>query len=94
MKAIRIGQWDFDHVEYDAAGDALYLSIGQPRPSYGCETPEGHVQLFDQENNAFCGLTLISIAQLLGDRPGEDLRVTMPAQPERIATADLELALA
>ena len=33
VKAIRIRQWSFDHVEYDAAGDVLYLSIGEPRPS-------------------------------------------------------------
>jgi hypothetical protein len=94
VKAIRIGQWSFDHVEYDAAGDVLYLSIGEPRPSYGRETPEGHVQLFDQETDVFCGVTLISVAQLLGERTGEDIRVTMPARPERISTADLQLALA
>jgi hypothetical protein len=55
VKAIKIGHWEFDHVEYDADGDVLYLSIGEPRPSYGRETPEGHVQLFDQETDAFCG---------------------------------------
>jgi uncharacterized protein YuzE len=94
VKAIKIGHWEFDHVEYDADGDVLYLSIGEPRPSYGRETPEGHVQLFDQETDAFCGLTLISIAQLLGRLAGDDVEVTMPARPERVATADLQFALA
>jgi uncharacterized protein YuzE len=92
--AINIGQWEFDHVEYDAEGDVLYLSMGEPRPSYGHETPEGHVQLFDQETDAFCGLTLISIAEVLGNLDGDDVTVTMPARPECIATADLQLALA
>ena len=52
------------------------------------------MELFDQETDVFCGLTLISVVQLLGERTGEDIRVTMPARPERISTADLQLALA
>ena len=46
---IAIGQWEFDQIEYDAEGDVLYLTIGEPRPSHGRETPEDHVQLFDQK---------------------------------------------
>ena len=94
MTPITIGQWEFDHVEYDAEGDVLYLTMGEPRPSHGRETPEGHIQLFDEETDAFCGLTLISIAELLERLHGDEVKVTMPARPERIATADLELALA
>jgi uncharacterized protein YuzE len=91
---IKIGDWEFDHVEYDAPADVLYLTMGEPRPSYGRDTPEGHVQLFDQESGEFCGLTLISIAELIMQLRGDDVRVTMPARPERIATADLKFALA
>jgi hypothetical protein len=39
-------------------------------------------------------LTLISIAELLERLHGDEVKVTMPARPERIATADLEFALA
>ena len=94
MTPMTIGQWEFDHVEYDAEGDVLYLTIGEPRPSHGRETPEGHIQLFDEATDEFCGLTLISIAELLERLQGDEVTVTMPARPERIATADLEFALA
>jgi hypothetical protein len=39
--SIRIGPLAFDHVDYDAEGDILYLHVGQPQPGEG-ETPAGH----------------------------------------------------
>ena len=35
---IHLGPYTFDHVVYDAEGDVLYLSIGEPRPAY--DSPE------------------------------------------------------
>jgi hypothetical protein len=40
---IRIGPLTFDHADYDADGDVLYLHVGEPQPGEGEETPEGHV---------------------------------------------------
>jgi uncharacterized protein YuzE len=89
--SIRIGDWTFDNMEYDAEGDVLYLSVGEPRPSVGEETPEGHVLMFDVETGEFCGLTLISIRHLAALH-GDDLRVTVP-HAERIDAGDLEPVL-
>jgi hypothetical protein len=58
---------------------------------HACD-PDGAV--FDQESGEFCGLTLISIAELIMQMRGDDVRVTMPARPERIASADLKFAVA
>jgi uncharacterized protein YuzE len=87
---IRIGDWEFDNGEYDADADVLYLSIGDPRPAVGEETPEGHVLLFD-EIGEFCGLTLVSIGHLIALH-GDDLTVTVP-HAERIDAADLKTVL-
>ena len=38
---IRIGPLEFDHADYDADGDVLYLHVGQPQPGEGEETPRG-----------------------------------------------------
>lgn len=88
---IRVGEWTFDSIEYDAEGDVLYLSIGEPRPAIGEETPEGHVLLFDAETGEFCGLTLVSVRHLVDAHDG-DLMVTLP-HAERIDAADLKPAL-
>jgi uncharacterized protein YuzE len=64
MSRIKVGDWYFDSVEYDADSDVLYLSIGEPRPGYGEETPEGHVWRLDEEGE-FCGLTLIDVQATL-----------------------------
>lgn len=73
---IRIGDWQFDDIDYDAEADVLYMSMGKPRPGYGEETPEGHILRFD-EAGEFCGLTLIGVRQLM-DSNGE-LTVSVPA---------------
>jgi hypothetical protein len=36
---IRIGPLVFDHAEYDAESDVLYLHVGPPREAEGEETP-------------------------------------------------------
>ena len=71
---IKVGDWFFDSAEYDAENDVLYLSIGEPRPGYGEETPEGHIVRFDEEGE-FCGVTLIDVRAQL-DRGA--ISVTMP----------------
>jgi uncharacterized protein YuzE len=73
---ITIGTITFDHVDYDADGDVLYMSVGEqrePADSYG--TAEGHNVRYD-ENGQVIALTLVNAKWLL-ERDGE-VRVTIP----------------
>jgi hypothetical protein len=40
---IRIGSVAFDHADYDAENDVLYLHVGEPQEAEGEETLEEHV---------------------------------------------------
>lgn len=84
---VRIGPLVFDHADYDAEGDVLYLHIGAPQDGEGEETPEGHVLRFEPGTHRIVGLTVINARWLL-DRHGR-LVVTVPETVE--ASAD-ELA--
>jgi uncharacterized protein YuzE len=75
MSTIKLGDWFFDSSEYDADADVLYLSIGEPRPGYGEETPEGHIARFD-ETGEFCGVTLVGVRSTLDK--GDAIDVTLP----------------
>lgn len=89
--SIRIGHFDFDHADYDADADVLYLHIGAPEPSEGEETPEGHVVQYRPGTHEVVGLTIINPQWQL-DRGGS-LVVTMPEVVEATA-ADLAAGLA
>lgn len=81
---IHIGPLVFDHANYDADGDVLYLHVGDPQPGEGEETPEGHVLRFAPGSQRIIGLTIINARHLL-DRDGR-LTVTVPETVE--ASAD------
>ena len=87
---IRIGPLEFDHADYDADGDVLYLHVGQPQPGEGEETPEGHVLRFAPGTQQIVGLTVINARQVL-DHDGR-LIVTVPETVEATAE-DLAPAL-
>lgn len=88
---VTIGNLSFDHSTYDAAGDVLYLHVGERRAAADSEeTPEGHVLRFDAAGRVI-GLTIINARWLL-DRDGE-IAVTLPEQVHVGPTA-LEPALA
>jgi Protein of unknown function (DUF2283) len=86
---IRIGPLVFDHADYDAEGDVLYLHIGIPTEAEGEETPEGHVLRFEPGTQNIVGLTVMNARWLL-DRDGR-LVVTVP---ERVEADAEELAAA
>jgi uncharacterized protein YuzE len=86
---IKIGPLVFDHADYDADGDVLYLHVGTPEAAEGEETPEGHVLRFAPGTQRIVGLTVIHARHLL-ERDGR-LIVTVPETVE--ASAD-ELAAA
>ena len=84
---IRIGPLVFDHADYDADGDVVYLHIGAPQAAEGEETPEGHMVRFAPGTQRIVGLTIIGAKHVI-DRDGR-LVVTVPEIVE--ASAD-ELA--
>jgi len=80
---ITIGQLVFDHADYDADGDVLYLHLGPPQPAEGEETPEGHVLRYAPATQRIVGLTVINARHVL-DRDGR-LIVTVPETVEASA---------
>ena len=85
---ITIGTTSFDHVKYDAQGDVLYLSVGEPRePTDSRGTEEGHNVRYD-ETGQVIALTVVNARWLL-ERDGE-VRVTIP---NRVSAATLGPAL-
>ena len=82
----------FDHHDYDARGDTLYLSVGSPReklPAKARETAEGHVIEYD-ERGAVVGLELLNVRWTL-EREGE---LTLSWPEEHVAADTLGPALA
>lgn len=88
---IRIGSVAFDHADYDAENDMLYLHIGEPQNAEGEETPEGHVLRFEPGTQRIVGLTVLG-AQAILDRDGA-LRITIP-EAVKVSADDLAPALA
>jgi len=88
---IRIGRFVFDHADYDAKNDVLYLHVGEPQEGEGEETPEGHVLRFEPGTQRIVGLTVLG-AQAILDREGE-LRITIPTSV-KVSARDLAPALA
>lgn len=88
---IKIGPLSFDHADYDAASDVLYLHIGEPQPAEGEETPEGHVLRYAPGTSRVVGLTVLGARGTL-ERDGR-LVVTVPEMVETTAD-DLAPALA
>jgi uncharacterized protein YuzE len=84
---LRIGEYEFDHVTYDADGDVLYLRAGESRPAaetYGTE--EGHAVRLD-ETGRVIGMTIVN-AKWLSERDGK-ITITVP---HHIETRAEELA--
>ncbi|MEJ7893158.1 MAG: DUF2283 domain-containing protein [Solirubrobacteraceae bacterium] len=76
MSRVRVGAYEFDHVDYDEVGDVLYLSSGPPRAAvktYG--TPEGHAVRLD-EGDEVVGITFVNAKWLL-EQEGR-LAITVP----------------
>ena len=88
---IKIGSVTFDHADYDAESDVLYLHVGEPRKAEGEETPEGHLLRFAPGTQDVVGLTILNPRHIL-DREGS-LTVTLP-EPVETSADDLAPALA
>ncbi|MGA9874292.1 MAG: DUF2283 domain-containing protein [Solirubrobacteraceae bacterium] len=86
-----IGPLSFDHADYDAENDVLYLHVGEPHVGEGEETPEGHVVRYAPGTSRVVGLTVLGARRIL-ERDGH-LSVTIPETVETTAE-DLAPALA
>jgi uncharacterized protein YuzE len=84
---IKIGPLSFDHADYDAENDVLYLHVGEPQVGEGDETPEGHVIRYAPDTNQVVGLTILGARRVL-QRDGH-LTVTVP---ETVETSAEDLA--
>ena len=62
---ITIGWVTFDHADYDADHDVLYLHVGEPQPGEGEETPEGHVIRYLPGTSRIAGLTMLGPRRIL-----------------------------
>ena len=80
---IRIGPLRFDHVDYDAEHDVLYLHMGEPQRGEGEETPEGHVIRYAPDTGRIVGLTMLGPRRIL-EREGR-IVVTVPGAVEAMA---------
>ena len=80
---ITIGPLSFDHADYDAENDVLYLHIGAPEPAEGEETPEGHVIRYAPGSSRVVGLTVLGARRVL-ERDGR-LAITVPKIVETTA---------
>lgn len=86
---LKIGDWWFNSADYDAENDVLYLSIDEPRPGHGEETPEGHILRFDEEG-VFCGVTLLDVKASL-DKGAIDVTLPRKFFPRRECVTGGEL---
>jgi uncharacterized protein YuzE len=89
--SIRIGHTAFDHADYDADNDVLYLLVREPQGAEGEETPEGHVLRHALGSHRIVGLTILGARRIL-DNEGE-LQVTIP-ESVKASADDLAPALA
>lgn len=78
-----IGPLSFDHADYDAENDVLYLHVGEPQVGEGEETPEGHVVRYAPGTSRVVGLTVLGARRIL-ERDGH-LSVTIPETVETTA---------
>jgi hypothetical protein len=90
--SIGIGSLRFDHADYDAANDVLYLHIGEPQSGEGEETPEGHVVRYASGTNRVVGLTLLGVRRALA--PDGRLAITVPSRTVRATGEQLASAFA
>lgn len=88
--SVQIGDWAFQYSRYDEDADVVYLSISEPVPGYGEETPEGDIWRFDDEGQ-FVGITIMGLRCRIDSPDG--LTITLPHK-ERVENTALERVFA
>jgi uncharacterized protein YuzE len=87
--SIDIGSLRFDHADYDADNDVLYLHVGEPQAGEGEETPEGHVLRYAPGTDRVVGMTLLGARRALAHdgRLAITVPTTVRATGEQLASA-------
>lgn len=62
---VKLGSVVFDHANYDAENDVLYLRVGDPEAGEGETTPEGHVIRYAPGTSRIVGLTMLGPRRIL-----------------------------
>jgi uncharacterized protein YuzE len=84
---LQIGPVIFDHADYDAEHDILYLSVGEPQAADAQETPEGHAIRYAPGTNRIVGLTVLGPRWII-EHEGK-LTVTFPEIVETRSAEDV-----
>lgn len=50
-------------IHYDSEADVLYISFGEPRPSYSEDFEEGIYLRYDMETDELTGVTILDFAK-------------------------------
>ncbi|MBB5056933.1 uncharacterized protein YuzE [Granulicella aggregans] len=66
-------------VKYDAVGDVLYLSIGEPTSAFSEEGPDGLVFRRDMGTDEVVGVTIIDFTKRVENR--RDFSLSLPFAP-------------
>ncbi len=62
-------------LNYDKKFDVLYISIGEPKPSYGDESIDGIVILHSIANDDVTGVTIFDFKKRLNENSLKDLNL-------------------
>jgi hypothetical protein len=89
---LSLGSIAFDYADYDSEFDILYLRIGDPEPSEGEDTPEGHSIHYATGTERIVALTIFNPRYTL-EREGR-LTVTLPETVETRSAEDMADVLA
>ena len=87
---VKVGDIEFDRVDYDREGDVLYLHVGDPADAVDFdESPEGHHVRYGRDGQ-LVGITIVNARRLL-EQDGK-IVVTLPER--RVEVRDLGDVLA
>jgi len=88
--SVKIGNFTFDRVRYDAEGDVLYLHRADPKDAVDFDaSPEGHALRYNAAGQLI-GVTIVN-ARWLVEHEGE-VKITIPEEVH-VLPAALEGAL-
>jgi uncharacterized protein YuzE len=72
-------------IDYDSKFDILYISIGNPVPSYGEEKTPGLVVLKNIETDEITGITIFDFMRRVKDNTMKDLEIPIEIDINKIS---------
>jgi uncharacterized protein YuzE len=65
------------NMKYDARGDVLYFSVGEPREAISYEADDGVIIRTDPETDDVIGITVIDLSKRFTDHPDKPLSLPL-----------------